>query len=671
MMRSLHRAPLSLAVMLSALCCSVQHGEAQVLNLGDPPPPILGESAACRTHARSLRAQAKAIRSQPEQGSSAADQCVRGAQAEWRELAAHLLDRGDPLAECEAVLSGWRLVRAAEALDADIALMADAPGLDAEAREDALWMLRRFAAAPLTDDAACSASAEILCEALAPLSPAREPALTGIAALRAKVGNDVDLNRAAQWLDRLAGSIEAGGHVSPRTRLTFDRLVVLIDQVHTIDRTTWLAGPWAPRRSAAIEQCLSEVLAPGGGGGERCAAVASIAGAAERLAAHALRPAGVRLRAGEYTALVQRLAGAALDRGERAPWPLLLEALDSAAARRDAPGDATQRDLRHACKALDDQSDQLERLMAEALWRMAGADAGSDPAWATLVGGHRLNIAERRLLVSLQAGIEAIATLDRRAPALIWPRLAPLAQGADEPRRRAALMAMAREINAFAQGQLALADEEAWRDDSSWAAELAGEHRVAVVERLDSLRRQRAREIAEGAAPSGAAADLASLRDLFRLAQVWRRLAERAAPAAAAAGADGLLWPEALPARRAAALRSDLQRAASLAAGGGVPFQRDVDEARRRAGDAIVLADLLRDPSRLAVIGRSPCLEMLEHIAHGFPKIGGRDERRRRLMQWCILHFETEAAPGLTSPVATYRDFLTMRLAEAIWLDAE
>lgn len=666
-------------MVLPALHVGAPHGEAQVLNLGDPPPPALGESAACRAQSKSLRAEAQALRAQSGHESNAAEQDVTGAQAAWRDLAANLLDRGDPLAECEVVLLGWRLARSGDALDADIASIADAPGLDDVVREDALWMLRRFAAAPLTTDAGCGAAAEMLCEALAPRAPRLGPTLDDIVALRAHIGSDADLSRAAGWLDRLATSIEARGYVSPRTRLAFDRLAALIDQVRTIDDTAWLAAQWRPRRLVVIEQCVSEVLAPGGaagGGGERCGSVATIAGAAQRLASHGQRPPGVRLRAAEYVALVQKWAGPALDAGERAPWPLLLEAIDMAAARRDAPGDATQRDLRLACKALDDQSDHLERLMADALRRMSGADGGSDPAWATLIGGHRLNIAERRLLVDLQSCVEAVAKFDRRAPSLIWPRVGPLAQEAGDPRRRATLMAMAREISDFTRRQLTLESEGAWRDDSSWAAQLTGEHRAAVIERLGALRRQRASEIAEGAAPSGsapsgAAADLAALSDLFRLADIWHRLDGVAAQDDAAGGAGGLLWPEALPAQRAAALRGDLQRALPLAAGGGAAFQRAVDQARRGAADALILADLLTDPTPRDAPQRPAHVAALEEIACGLPVRAGREDRRRRLMQWCILHLETEATAGAPLQVGIYRDLLAQRLADAIWHEAE
>jgi hypothetical protein len=654
--------------MLGA-CLSGQPSSGQVLNLGDPAPPVLGESAACRAQARMLRLEAEALRVQSLQGRAADKQSIMLGQARWREIAAILLERPDPMTECDEVLLGWRLVGQGKALDQDLASLANTDALTPATRDDSLWLLKRAAAMGLsphfTPDSPLVATLELLCEALAPLDAPGGSTLPGAAELRARLESDADLQSAVGWLDRLCVAYERQSWLAPSGAATLDRLAALVDQVTMIDRAPWLSSQWGPVRSHLVQAALSEVLAarpiPSNGASY---AVASIAGAVQRLVEHAQHPTRHRLRAVDYMAAVQSWTAAAAAPDSRAPWDRLYEALDSARLRRRAETDPTQRDLRLACKVLDDQSDQLERLMGEMIRRTSVDDKGSDPSWATLIGGHRANVGVRQLIVDLQASVEALATLDHRAGAQIWPRLSPLAQAVHDAGSREQLVALAGDVNEFAQQQPDFPEEAAWRAGEDWVVHIAGPHREAIVERLEALRRERAREIVEGAQPRSAS-DLAALRDLFRLAQLWRRLDAINNAGHSQKEAGGLGWPAHLPAERAAALRGDLLQAAALAVRGGVPFHRAVSGARRRAADAIILAHLASEIQPHESSGREPPGSVLEQTATHLLRRDAPDALQHRITQWRLLQFESAA--GAAPTVSEYRDFLAQRIAETLW----
>ncbi len=664
----------------AALFLAAAPAPAQVLNLGDPAPPAPSTLSAGRALAVSLREQARALRSAAQIGSTPKHAAVCEAQAKWRDLAAILLDSADPLTEHERALPGWILASAAAALDADIAKSAEAPGLDAEAREDSLWMLHRFSASPLgetdtADQEALSQAAELLCEALAPLTPQRGPAVDELDALRRRLEDDPDLHRAAEWLERAARRVRSGGTLSPRERTSLSLLARAIDGVETLDRAAWLASVWAPNRARAADEAIAEALnAPRGAARPSLQAIDSIAGAVQRLDALDQYPPEKRLRAAAYLDAVRRWARMSLEEGAEPPWPMMYDALDSADARRAAAAAAGPRELRIACKALDDQSDRLEALMGEALRRLSSAGQASDPAWATLIGGHRRNIIERRMLIELPAAIDAAARFDRRTPAALWPRLSAAAARVDDERQREHLAALARAIGEFSPSCLQFEDEAAWRDDGSWAADLIGPERAAVLQRLDTLRAARAAELVNAETPadparSDAAQDLAALRDLFRLAATWRTLEAAGPEVAGRCRRLGLLCSAALGARSAAALREEVRRAAAGAARGGPAFRRAVEDARRRSADAIVLADLA-GRAEAAPAGEVPIyFDALERLADGQLDARGAGERAR-LAQWCLLHLESTDSE-MPAAAGTYRDLLARRLAEAIWSRAE
>lgn len=657
---------------LLALCLGTGSAAAQVLNLGDPEPPPPAHLAAARSTAASLRAQAQRLRQPAHRGSTEAHLAILDAQAKWRDLAALLLERPDPLGECEAVLLGWRLATSAAALDADLARLADAPELDAEAREDCVWMLRRFNAATLPeadagDPAALAPAVELLCEALAPLAPDRESTLDRIDSLRARLEGDSDLHRAAEWLDRAATRPTSSRVLAPRDRAALSRLERVIAAVESLDRSAWLGSVWASNRARTADEAIGEALdLRASAARSRLGAIEAIAGAVKRLDAHAQRPPTDRLRAGDYMEAARRWARSALEEGAAPPWRMMYDALDSADARRADAAAAGQRELRIACKALDDQSDRLESLIGESLLRISTAQEASDPAWATLIGGHRRNVIERRMLVDLPASIDALARHDPRAPAALWPRLSAAAMSVEDERGREQLMALALAIRDVASSRTLLEVEAAWRDEASWAADLLGAERKAVLERLDALRTVRAAELVNDAAPTDAARDLAALVDLFRLAAVWRTLDAAGREVEPLALRLDLLCPESLRAQAASVLKAEIQRAAAAASRGGAPFRRAVDQARRSSANAIVLADLVRRAESLPVAERAAHLEALHRLACLEPD-GAAAGERTRLAQWCLLHLES-ADPLAPTAVAACRDHLAQRLADAIWM---
>lgn len=672
MRRSLRLCLAVLGSALLALCLGGGFAAAQVLNLGNPEPPPPAHLAAARSTAASLRAQAQRLRQPAHRGSTEAHLAILDAQAKWRDLAALLLELPDPMNECEAALLGWRLATSAAALDADLARLADAPELDAEAREDCVWMLRRFNAATLPeadagDPAALAPPIELLCEALAPLAPDRESTLDRIDSLRARLDNDSDLRRAAEWLDRAATRPTSSRVLAPRDRAALSRLERVIAAVESLDRASWLGSVWASNRARAADEAIGEALdLRTSAARSRLGAIEAIAGAVQRLDAHALRPPADRLRAGDYQEAARRWARLALEEGAAPPWKMMYGALDSADARRANAAAAGQRELRIACKALDDQSDRLESLIGESLLRISTAQEASDPAWATLIGGHRRNVIERRMLVDLPASIDALARHDPRAPAALWPRLSAAAMSVEDERGREQLMALALAIRDVASSRTLLEVEAAWRDEASWAADLLGAERKAVLERLDALRTVRAAELVNDAAPTDAARDLAALVDLFRLAAVWRTLDAAGREVEPLALRLDLLCPESLRAQAASVLKAEVQRAAAAASRGGAPFRREVEQARRSSANAIVLADLVRRAESLPVAERAAHLEALHRLACLEPD-GAAAGERTRLAQWCLLHLES-ADPLASAGVAACRDHLAQRLADAIWM---
>lgn len=677
MRRSLRLCLAVLGSALLALCLGGGFAAAQVLNLGNPEPPPPAHLAAARSTAASLRAQAQRLRQPAHRGSTEAHLAILDAQAKWRDLAALLLELPDPMNECEAALLGWRLATSAAALDADLARLADAPELDAEAREDCVWMLRRFNAATLPeadagDPAALAPAIELLCEALAPLAPDRESTLDRIDSLRARLDNDSDLRRAAEWLDRAATRPTSSRVLAPRDRAALSRLERVIAAVESLDRASWLGSVWASNRARAADEAIGEALdLRTSAARSRLGAIEAIAGAVQRLDAHALRPPADRLRAGDYQEAARRWARLALEEGAAPPWKMMYGALDSADARRADAAAAGQRELRIACKALDDQSDRLESLIGESLLRISTAQEASDPAWATLIGGHRRNVIERRMLVELPAAIDAIALSDPRAPAALWPRLSAAAMSIENERSRDQLVALARAISDLAPSRTLLVVEAAWREEASWAADLLGAERRAVMDRLDALRTVRAAELVNDAAPfdaapTDAARDLAALADLFRLAAAWRALDAAGRDVEPLALRLDLLCPESLRAQAASVLKAEIQRAAAAASRGGAPFRREVEQARRSSANAIVLADLVRRAESLPAAERPAHLEALHRLACVEPD-GAAAGERTRLAQWCLLHLES-ADPLAPTAVAACRDHLAQRLADAIWM---
>lgn len=674
---SLRRFLPALGSALLALCLGGGFAAAQVLNLGDPEPPPPAHLAAARSTAASLRAQAQRLRQPAHRGSTEAHLAILDAQAKWRDLAALLLELPNPMNECEAALLGWRLATSAAALDADLARLADAPELDVEASEDCVWMLRRFNAATLPeadagDPEALAPVVELLCEALAPLAPDCESTLKKIDSLRARLDNDSDLRRAAEWLDRAATRPTTSRVLAPRDRAALSRLERVIAAVESLDRSAWLGSVWASNRARTADEAIGEALgARASAARPRLEAIEAIAGAVRRLEAHAQRPPSDRLRAGDYQEAARRWARLALEEGAAPPWKMMYDALDSAAARRADADAAGQRELRIVCKALDDQSDRLEGLIGESLLRISTAQEASDPAWATLIGGHRRNVIERRMLVDLPANIDTIALSDPRAPAALWPRLSAAAMSIENERSRDQLVALARAISDLAPSRTLLEVEAAWRDEASWAADLLGAERRAVMERLDALRTVRAAELVNDAAPfdaapTDAARDLAALADLFRLAAAWRALDAAGRDVEPLALRLNLLCPESLGAQAASVLKAEIQRAAAAASRGGAPFRRAVEQARRSSAEAIVLADLLRRAESLPVAERAAHLEALHRLACLEPD-GAAAGERARLAQWNLLHLES-ADPLASAAVAACRNHLAQRLADAIWM---
>lgn len=662
-----------------ALHLSAGHAAAQVLNLGDPAPPGLGESATCRTVAGELRLRAQQLRrgiphTTGQSAEAAALDAAAGAQAQWRDLAAALLDRPDPLGESRTVLLGWRLVQVGDELDHEILRRLSETWPEDEAHEDAAWLLRRFAQAPLPESGqgvgALSAAAMLLLEALS-VEPRGGPEVAEeIESLRMLAQNDPDFAPALVVLARVEFMSAHGG----ASGLIDDLLCAtreIADAVKALDSTSWLAPLWPQHRAAAIAAALEEQRTPSPlpapSPTENLRAMAKCARLLSELAQH---PPSIRMRSGAFPATAQRWSEAALSGRESPPWILLHAALESAVARRAGRADRadpTQRDMRLACKALDDQSDDLERLMGEFLAGAPAQDVVSDPSWATLIGQHRANQVQRRMLAEIPTAIEAIGRLDRRATAQIWPRISPLAQSMSDPRSRNALLEMAGEIDVFARRRLALPGEDQWRSNAGWVSEIAEGHRTGILQRLDDLRLKRAEELASGASAQPSALDLAAMHDLFRLSVLWRDLKE-SATGATALTRDGLAWPADLPGREAAALRDSLRRAAALASSGGVQFQRAVSGARREAAGAIILAHLMREIPPRASEPRG-CVAALDLVATHCSAKRREASARGRIPQWCALQFEADQPGG--DEIRTYRKFLSERIAEALWSGAD
>lgn len=653
-------------LILSAPCRS------QTLRLGDPRPPTADEMPGGREQARQLRTQADALRAQASHADDR-EQPIKLAQARWREVAAWLLDQPDSLAQPRVVLLGWSLAQQEEALDRAIAQVVQSDSLSAEQRDEALWNLRRFAASeipsPATQAATDDTPAAQIRAVIRPLVEALSIAGNGpapdallhdrLAVDRAFIADDPDLAPLATAIDRCEElAAHAGWRIEAQWSLR--ALLEFVESVRQLDKAGWLGPAWQPHRAAAIAAAIQLMTEPGDARTGRAAQrVGEMARCVAQFDDLALLAPTSRPRLDAYRSVVARWVSEPISDDHRPPWDMLSEAFEAMAQRRASPTMPTQRELRLVCAALDDQSDQLERMMARWFARETPEDHRSDPQWVTVIGQHRENTRDRQVLLDLPAAIDLLNQYDPRSSAAIWKRLLPDARAVADPIVREALLAATQSMTGLPTRHSTMPLETEWRADAPWLAPLVGTLRVGVLARLDTLRKMRAAELTAGQPLPATEAELDAMRDLFRLVVIWRQL-QFPAPN----DAQSVPCPLGLATQEAQRLDSVLRRLLDQAASGSVLFTRAVDSARQDVAGAVVVAALMTSDVRAAQPS-SPALGPLLAIAGSIDwERESGDVSRQRLAQWCVL--QVEAAQG-REEIASYLRFLCVRIADAYW----
>ncbi len=674
----------ALAFSILTMLTAPAPGRAQTLNLGDPRPPAAQEMIAGREKAQELREQANRLRAEVGVGDGS-DQTLRLAQAQWRDLAAWLLDQPDPLAQPRIVLLGWSLAQRGEDFDRAMGQLVRGEELSAAQRDESLSELRRFAAValPLPGGRAgpqeppipvSSAMAQIraasrpLVEAFSvgteAAAASSETLFARLARNRMLIADDPDLAPLAAALARCE---ELGGHAGWRTEAEWAlrHHLDFIEGVRHLDDAAWLGTAWRQHRAAAVAEAIQGTTEPGGEQGNLAAQrVCRMAACVAKCNDLALLAPATRPRLDLFRDTVGRWMHAALLGEQVPPWRLLSEAFESMRRRRADQSAPAQRELRMACSALDDESDTLERMMAQWLERAEQESQRSDPEWVTVIGRHREIMLERQSLLDLPAGIDLLATFDPRASAIIWKRLLPEARAVDDPIVRQTLLAATHAIAEFKATHSDLPLEGDWVSGADWLDPLVGNQRAGVLARLDVLRRMRAAELIAGQPLPATVAELDAMRDLFRLVAIWRELQSPALYDEATLG-----LPLGLARQETQRLEAALRRALDQGAGGGAPFTREVAWARQEAAGGIIVASVAtpdgdgRSGQLMAALG--PLLAIADSCEWGSEP---GDAGGERLAQWCVLQFEVAQRNTPDSGTITpYLRFLGGRMAEALW----
>lgn len=676
---SLQRQLLHGAILACALIGALR-ADGQTLNLGDPSPPRPEELVAARAVAAKLRENAGQFRERNDRSDSTIE-LLTEAQARWREIAATLLDRADPLADARVVLAGWRMVEGGPDLDRAIASIAYGDSDDEAASAEALWQLRRFAAGEpivLTPESPLIAGREHepVVAALRPLMEAvavragnpasRDPVLqTQLDAVRAFVETEATPDGTVAELDRIEQLGERAGWVVEVSAMV-EAVHGQIETVHLLDRTAWLGAGWRVGRNAAVSAILAALQRPDQAASEPVPWLRRAADCVELVEAMLELPPAARPRLEPFRQLITRWLAEEASDGSSASWSALSEALTTVSNRRGPSGVPSQHELRQVCKALDDQSDELESILARLLGRLDAAALQNDPEWITVLGQHRTNVATRYRLAQLPDAVDDLSRLDRRAPASIWQRLAANARLLDDPRARDALLRDVERLVRFRGEHRELAMERDWSEPAPWLGAITSDQGAGVRRRLEVLRAARARELVEDSATVAIEQELDAMRDLFRLVATWRWLQE--------AGDEAITLflpvPRESIASSRAKLEHSLRRAVDEAPAGGVQFIRAVEAVRREGAAALVLEQLHQAASKPR---GGEVLENLQAVILLVRDPSSEGEATRtRLEQWAVLQFEAARRAGSAGvpprSVAVYRDFLEIRIAAAAWV---
>ncbi len=688
------RCPGFIGLCLLSICGLAQTAVSQTLNLGDPKPPQASEIVGCRQQAERLRRESGAMRAPASTGDDAARICI-AARVKWREIASLLLEQSDPLENAEIVMLGWMLAEQGEELDRLIESLASGAELTQEQRADALWELKRFVAMPLrlreADPAARAAQptapvdvTEIriairpLVEALTSVAgspPLANASLTQrLAAAGSLIADDPDLVPLRATLDRFSELRTHPGWMN-EAEMALSECLDLVDDVRVLDGTPWLGAVWTPFRSDQVARSIERLAASRDEVGQGAAVdLSEIAACVEAVNELLRLPPRSRPQLDPFRKVIVRWVGEALSTNQRRSWPLLAQALASMGRRCADASTVSQHELRIACNALDEQSDRLERLMAECLNRQSLASQSSDPEWATVVGQHRENVRAKQMLSELPDAIDWLAPFDRRAASSIWPRLLPDARAIDDQRSRESLLNQAAEIVAFKSQFSSLPSEAEWRRGERTVSAVVGSQRERILAQLDALRKARSGEIVASNSTAATRTQLDAMRDLFRLVEVERLLQSAGAAGASSGMLGGIGIPPGFMARERSRFEASLQSLLNAAPAGGVQFTRAADAARRDAASAIVLTYLvernLTEPE-----GSTPTLQSLAAIA----RFSRRDDSagavsRNRLARWSVLQFEiarqSDDGGDVSADLTAYARFLTARIAEAIWAES-
>ncbi|GEM_PF-4684914 len=685
------RVAFILAWLAGLACVCVHSSPAQTLRLGDPKPPAASEIVACHEMAAQLRREMSQLRSEMGSTDSAnsTSHIVSAARVQWRAIAAELLEQPDPMGDPEIVLLGWILAERGEELDHAIQVSGDlSPGreLTAEQRAEVIWQLKRFGSSPepqlgarpptgLSRDQspnrlvgirlAIRPLIEALTDAAGAGRPASEPLASRLAAAVSIVEGDADLAPLAAVIDRY---VELRAHPGWRVEADlalFARLNI-IEDVKLLDDTAWMAGVWKQARSAAIAAALTRLTATDAESESTPGLdLSQTAECVRELNELLLLPPRTRPQLDAFRKVVLRWVGESASRNQSPPWSRLSESLATMHQRREHASSVSQHELRMALAALDEQSDELERMMGEFLNREAAEAAPGDPEWVTVIGQHRENVQICETLADLPGAIDYLARFDRRAASTIWPRLLPDARFASDPRARESLLVKAREIVDFHCRYSELSAESRWRVGDESLSGLVGASSERILAQLDAVRRSRAGEIINGASSSAMQSQLDAMHDLFRLVDIRQSLNSARALSSRAC------FPAEFVARELQRFQSTLQRLLELAPEGGVAFAQAVDATRRDAANVIILAHLAAAIDEESSES-DPALEPLNAIAGTSAWSNATpDTVAVRVAQWKMLQFELAYQPGdrgsVPESLRRYAPFLAMRLAEAVW----
>ncbi|MCC6908694.1 MAG: hypothetical protein IT430_12180 [Phycisphaerales bacterium] len=649
--------PLTLWLLLisAALAASVESiTHAQTLRLGDPEAPAAAELTISRLQARRLREEAAQWRSRAD-SSPEPEASARLARAQWREVAAVLLDQPDPLASADLVLRGWAMWESADAIDQAVQAAA---GPFASAHRP-------------VSPAECARVLESLIGVLTMADSGWLPAGVGagerFAHAEAIAAGDADLASVHDELIRLRLLSE---QVESRlaANAALDSCIGFVEIVEHLDQTAWIGAVWKQNRQHALAQCVELLVHPRDGRVQIDSRIVCIEQCVRRMdALLGLGPAD-RPRLDAHREALLRWMNDALLTGRERPWPLLISALDAMLSRRRQQSAPTQRELRAASAALDRQSDAIERRMGELLASGTFDGPASDPNWATLIGQHRRNTELQQVLLDLPGAVERLAEYDRRATAALWPHLLQDARQIEDPLARDRFTQAAELLVRFDTRHHDLPGEADWRSSATPISEIVGDSRRGALARLDSVRRLRAAELIAGSAESSASEELESWRDVFRLVELWRRLASSEEVEHALNRRGDALLPAGFVGAQRRRLESAVERALALSQG-GTSFVRAVEEARRQSAGAVIADALAQVPAGQtsdAPRALAPLLAAARSI-----QTSGIDSGQRRVMQWCVLQFEvarrTDADGPAPRPAVEYAQYLGERLAHGEW----